>query len=236
MNKKIVVWDLPTRLFHWCLVSAVFYSWFSIEILEDIEQHFYSGYVVLQLLLFRLVWGVVGSHYSRFASFYYSPRYTLRYLKSLWSPNAEQYLGHNPLGSLSAALMIIVLLSQAMMGLFSSDDYYFGPLSGLVDNEIVTLLSELHLLNSNMVYGVISLHIVAILYYALRKKDALTKAMITGEKRVTDDIDYADLESSNKLPASKLLALIIFLCCAVFVYYLATAFLDRLPSPLESYY
>ncbi len=236
MNKKIIVWDFPTRLFHWCLVAAVFYSWFSIEILEDIEQHFYAGYVVLQLLLFRIIWGVMGSHYSRFSSFYYSPRHALRYLKSLRSPNPERYLGHNPLGSLSAALMITVLLSQAMMGLFSSDDYYFGPLSGLVDNELVALLSELHLLNSNVVYGVIALHIVAILYYALRKKDGLTKAMITGEKRITDDINYADLEASNKLPASKLLALIIFLSCAVFVYYLATAFLDRLPSPVESYY
>lgn len=234
MKKMIPVWDLPTRLFHWCLCVAVFYSWFSIEILEDMQQHFYAGYAVCHLLLFRLLWGLVGSHYARFKSFPCSPTNLFNHVKDLRYSREKTYLGHNPLGSLSAILMIVVLFIQASLGLFSSDDYFFGPLSGLINSETVSMLSEWHTLNSNAVFALIGLHIAAIFYYKLRKKQSLTQAMISGEKVVLDSAEYVDLKRIK--PINKLLALIIYLFCVAATYWLATAFLDRLPTLSESYY
>lgn len=235
MKKIIPVWDLPTRLFHWSLSISVFYSWFSIEVLEDMQQHFYAGYVVCHLLLFRIVWGVLGPHYARFRSLPCSPRTVMSYLKNVGSSdNAKRYLGHNPLGSVSAILMIIALFAQVSLGLFSNDDYFFGPLSGVLDSATSSLFSEWHTLNSNLVFVLIGLHIAAIIYYKLRKKEGLTKAMITGDKVLSDSIEYLDIKPTK--PANKLLALIVYLMCIAAVYWLATAFADRLPTAAESYY
>jgi cytochrome b len=235
MKKMTLIWDLPTRLFHWCLVLAVFYSWLSIEVLENMQHHFYSGYVVLTLLLFRLVWGFVGSHYSRFKSFIFSPSVLLSYSKVLFSKSgskpAKRYLGHNPLGGISVIIMISTLLAQAILGLFSSDDYFFGPLSGLVSAEVIAQISELHLLNSNTVFVVIGLHVLAIIYYKIIKREPLTSAMLSGNK---------ELPESDTMPesnvASRLLALAVIILCATLVYYLATAFLHLVPVSTESYY
>lgn len=243
MKKFILIWDLPTRLFHWCLVVAVFYSWLSIEVLENMQHHFYSGYVVLTLLLFRLVWGFVGSQHSRFKSFIYSPSVLLSYSKTLGfksgskvgsksrSKSAKRYLGHNPLGGVSVIIMIGALLAQSILGLFSSDDYFFGPLSGLISAETIALTSELHLLNSNAVFAVIGLHVLAIIYYKIIKSEPLTSAMLSGNK---------EIHEGNTLPesriASRLLALAVIILCAILVYYLATAFLHLVPISTESYY
>ncbi len=234
MKKRIQIWDLPTRLFHWSLVAAVFYSWFSVEILEDMQQHFYSGYAVLTLLLFRIAWGFFGSHYSRFSTMLFSPKDILDYLNNFRVSDSKPYCGHNPLGSLSAILMILVLFAQTLLGLFSSDDYFFGPLTGLVNNDMIASASELHSLNKDLIYVLIGLHLAAIVYYQLRKKQNLTKAMITGSKPSPDSVEYADV-SDVKL-ANKLLPLVIALLCIAVVYWLATAFLDRLPTPTETFY
>ncbi|MFT6407519.1 MAG: cytochrome b [Arenicella sp.] len=232
MTKRVAVWDLPTRLFHWCLVLSVFYSWLSVDVLENMQHHFYSGYVVLTLLLFRLIWGVVGSYHSRFTSFLFSASETINYAKSLGGTGSgKRYLGHNPLGSISAVLMILVLLAQAALGLFSSDDYFFGPLSGLVSADSIARLSELHLLNSNAIFALIGLHVVAIIYYKVRKRESLTSAMLSGNKALRDS--QAPLETK---PVRYLLALIILLLCAALVYFLVTAYLDVLPSSTGSYY
>ncbi|MFT6098493.1 MAG: cytochrome b [Arenicella sp.] len=247
MKKFILIWDLPTRLFHWCLVVAVLYSWLSIEVLENMQHHFYSGYVVLTLLLFRLVWGFVGSQHSRFKSFLYSPSVLLSYSKTLGfksgskvgskvgskprSKSAKRYLGHNPLGGISVVLMVGVLLAQSILGLFSSDDYFFGPLSGLISAETIALTSELHLLNSNAVFAVIGLHVLAIIYYKIIKSEPLTSAMLSGNK----EIHEGDTLPESRI-ASRLLALAVIILCAILVYYLATAFLHLVPISTESYY
>ena len=231
MTKSVAVWDLPTRLFHWCLVMAVFYSWLSVEVLGDMQHHFYSGSSVLTLLLFRLVWGFMGSYHSRFTSFLFSSSETISYAKSLASASGRRYLGHNPLGSLAAVLMLFVLLTQAVLGLFSSDDYFFGPLSGLISAEYMARISELHLLNSNAVFAVIGLHIGAIGYYKIRKRQPLTSSMLSGNKALIDG--EAGVE---KRQVSNLLALVILILCAVVVYALIITFSDTVPSSTESYY
>ena len=234
MKTRIQVWDLPTRLFHWCLSIAVFYSWLSIEILENMQHHFYAGYSILTLLLFRLVWGFIGSRYSLFKSCIHPFSELFSYAKNLLKPSGKHYLGHNPIGGLSAILMIILLLGQALLGLFSSDDYFFGPLSGIVSSEIITTASEYHSLNSNAIYALIGIHICAIIYYKFRKKEALTSAMITGSKSVLNNHEAVSAKSNKS--ANSILALIVFLICVAGIYWLTTAFIDSLPTPSESYY
>lgn len=236
MKKYSYVWDVPLRLFHWGLASAVFYSWFSIEVLDDMQQHFYAGYAVLTLLLFRLIWGFIGSPYARFCSFIFSPSEVIEYAKDLFSKSNPsknpKYLGHNPLGGLSAMLMIVALLAQASLGLLSSDDYFFGPLSGLVESTTIGLASQFHSLNSNLVFTLIGMHVLAIIFCKIVKKQALTAAMFTGKKpSVLIDVSGED----NRL-FKQLLAVISLVVCSLIVYWLATAFLDRLPTPTESYY
>lgn len=230
MKRSVTVWDLPTRLFHWGLLAAVFYSWLSVEILEDMQQHFYAGYTVLTLLLFRVVWGFVGSRHSRFRSFLFPMSEIIAYAKSITAVSDKRYLGHNPLGSLSALAIILVLITQVGLGLFSTDDYFFGPLAGLVDSDTMAWLTSLHLDNVNIIYALLGLHVIAIAYYKLRKKEPLTKAMITGIK----ETDAGGAEHIK--PASNWRAVIVLALCAALVYWLVNAYTDLLPTSNYDYY
>ncbi|TQV79414.1 cytochrome B [Exilibacterium tricleocarpae] len=235
MKQQILIWDIPTRVCHWLLAVGVVYAWFSVEILEDMEQHFWAGYTVLTLLLFRLTWGFVGSDYARFSRFFFRVGEIVDYAKTLPKKRSQpsmpkrHYLGHNPLGSLAALGMLTVLSLQAVTGLFSNDDYFFGPLSGLVGKGLSATITEIHHLNFNVVEVLVGLHILAIIFYRLYKKEKLVAAMITGKKSATslDDKGIAD----SKL----LLALFIMVLCIAVVYGLANAFTDSLPS-VDYYY
>jgi len=188
-DTRIKIWDLPLRLTHWGLVISIAYGWFAIEILENMQQHFYAGYCTLSLILFRLLWGIAGTKYSRFSSFTFGPSKILSYGKSMFSDSSKKrYLGHNPLGSLSAAAMMLAIFFQAASGMFSSDDYFHGPLSGLLESSEVSRLSELHLLNTNILLSLIVLHIAAILFYQIYKKEKLIWPMLNGGKDVVKEI------------------------------------------------
>ena len=229
MIKKVLVWDLPTRACHWLLVLSIVYSWYCIEIAQDMEQHFWSGYTALTLILFRFIWGFVGSRYARFGSFLFPLKEIASYAKRIKSRNTNKhYLGHNPIGGLSALAMMLAILLQASTGLFNSDDYYFGPLSGLIDKNLAAFFSNIHQLNFDLLKLLIATHIIAILYYKFYKKEHLSNAMITGKKTVLAT------EKENNFVAirgSKLaLALLVLVLCAGIVYGLANAFSDTLPS------
>ena len=255
-DQRVLVWDIPTRLFHWLLVIGVVYAWFAVEILEDMEQHFYAGYSVLCLLLFRLVWGLVGSRYALFNNFLYAPSKIIAYVKMLFvkdSPEAKReevskkmqptpYLGHNPLGGLAIFAMLGVLIFQTGSGLFSSDDYYYGPLAGLIDKSLVARLTNLHHLNFDIITVVVAIHVVAILFYQLYKKERLIGAMFHGKKFHGKNLSTES--TANKKPAnaeaaitgSKLvLAVLVLVFCIAVVYLLANSFTDTLPSA-EDYY
>ena len=177
MSKKVLVWDLPTRICHWLLAVSIVYSWYCVEIAEDMEQHFWSGYTILSLILFRFIWGFVGSRYARFSSFLFPKEEIVSYARSIKSRTTNKhYLGHNPIGSLSALAMMLAILLQASTGLFNSDDYYFGPLSGLIDKKLAACLSSIHQLNFDLLKLLIATHIIAILYYKFYKKENLSKA------------------------------------------------------------
>lgn len=182
-GRELRVWDLPTRLFHWSLVVAVAVAILSAE-LGVLAVHMLAGETVLILVLFRLVWGVVGSQTARFADFVKGPAAIRDHLKrSRADGEAALTLGHNPLGALMVVALLLVLLVQAGSGLFTSDDILVdGPLVQLASGATVALLSSLHRLLANGIFVLIGLHVAAVFFYLLVKKDNLIRPMVTGRK------------------------------------------------------
>ena len=179
------VWDLPTRLFHWSIVVLIAFSWWSSE--EAFEPwHFWSGYAILFLLLFRILWGLVGSSTARFASFVRGPVAVLRYLQTGHWPLA----GHSPVGALSVIAMLMSMLVQVSTGLIQidSDDFVEGPLSSLVSFETAEAAHDIHEVNFNILVGLIALHLAAILFYRLVLGRRLVGPMVTGRAKLEGGI------------------------------------------------
>lgn len=180
---RVNVWDLPIRLFHWTLAATVTVMWFTGEF-GKLNIHMILGIWVLALLLFRLGWGVIGSPTARFSHFVRGPGAIRAYVAAARSGTARS-IGHNPLGALSVLALLAVLIAQSATGLFTSDDIFSeGPLAHLATSETVSLLSTLHRLGGKVLLGLVGLHLAAVVFYALVKKDDLVRAMITGTKAV----------------------------------------------------
>lgn len=181
----IMVWDFPTRLFHWLLVILVIISFVTGNIGGNTMQyHEWIGFTILSLLLFRLVWGFVGSQESRFMTFVRSSSTVIRYATTLLRNDSAHYLGHNPLGGLSIIAMLFSLLIQAGTGLFANDDIVTeGPLFDWVSKATSDWLTRIHKLNQQVIIALISIHVLAVLFYFLYKRENLVKPMITGVKQ-----------------------------------------------------
>jgi len=179
MHKRIRVWDLPTRVFHWLLATAVIGAIVTGQAGGNLMAwHGRIGILIVGLLVFRLAWGLVGSTYSRFAQFLPTPARIRAYLHG--EHRAE---GHNPLGALSVFALLGLLAAQTMTGLVANDDIaFFGPLYELVDRTWSNRLTGLHHVLSKGLMFLAALHIAAILFYALRLKQNLVRPMITGWK------------------------------------------------------
>lgn len=169
------VWDLPVRLVHWLLAGLIAFSWWSVKN-HHTDWHIWSGCAVLTLLIFRLLWGFVGSSTARFASFVRGPRAVGADLRGRWSG-----IGHSPLGALSVLAIFLAVAVQVALGLVAEDEdgLYTGPLYRLVSTDTSDNARDLHELWFNVVLALIILHVAAIIYYRLRGRK-LTKAMITG--------------------------------------------------------
>ncbi|WP_422839336.1 cytochrome b/b6 domain-containing protein [Aquabacterium sp.] len=180
-RKRIRLWDLPLRLFHWGLLASVGTAiatglagggWMSL--------HAQAGLAVMGLVVFRLVWGGLGSTYARFATFVPGPATVWAYVKGQW-----QGVGHNPLGALSVLALLGVVAAQALTGAFGNDEISFtGPLASLVSEERSIALTNLHHQLVKVLYGLIALHVAAIVFYTRFKKDNLVRPMVTGWKDV----------------------------------------------------
>ena len=179
--KRIPIWDLPTRIFHWTLLVLVVAAVISAQIGGNaMAWHGRFGAGILGLLAFRLTWGVIGSTYARFTTFVRGPGAIIAYLKGQW-----QGLGHNPLGALSVLAMLLVLLTQGLTGLFADDDIAFkGPYAILVSTDTSVWITGWHKTNVWILGGLIATHLGAIAYYARVKKENLLKPMVLGYKDV----------------------------------------------------
>ncbi|MBP2232650.1 cytochrome b [Azospirillum agricola] len=184
LTRDVRVWDLPTRLFHWSLVLLVTVAVVSAK-MDMLSIHMLAGETILALVLFRLVWGVIGSQTARFADFVKGPRAILAYLAGSRGGAAPATLGHNPLGALMVVALLLALAVQAGSGLFTSDDILVdGPLVPLASSGAVATLGTLHRLLADGILILVGLHVLAVLGYLLVKKDNLIRPMITGRKRV----------------------------------------------------
>lgn len=188
---SVRVWDLPTRLFHWLLALLVAASLATGKLdsllgADTLEWHRRFGLAILALLLFRLAWGFAGGTHARFASFLRGPRAVVAYAKSLGHRGAAEPAGHNPLGGWSVAAMLAALATQAATGLFLvQEDYFFeGPLAKLVSRAASDRLNALHEANFWVIVALVALHLAAIAFYAVVKRQALVGAMLTGDKRL----------------------------------------------------
>tara|TARA_R110000868_G_C10972732_1_gene770820 strand:- start:11258 stop:11848 length:591 start_codon:yes stop_codon:yes gene_type:complete len=182
------IWDPLTRLWHWVLAVVVSLGWFFGEFMSftRIEWHFYCGYTVLGLLAVRFIWGFIGPTPIRFSSLFFRPSALLHYARTLPKRSPSGTPGHNPLGSLSVLALLLLLAAQALSGLFIESDIFFetGPLAYLVTEATMSSLAWWHGLLAKCILVVAVLHVAAIFYYWLWKKENLIKPMITGWKWV----------------------------------------------------
>lgn len=182
---KVLVWDLPTRLFHWLLVGCTIVSVGTAKLAGlAMQYHEWCGVAILVLVLFRALWGVVGGRHARFISFVAGPRKVIAYARTLSGGGVERYLGHNPLGGWSILAMLAALGVQVGTGLFANDDIFTeGPLAHWVSKAASDYLTHIHHTNKFILIVLVSLHLAAVAFYHAVKKENLVTPMVTGYKR-----------------------------------------------------
>ncbi|UNM96090.1 cytochrome b/b6 domain-containing protein [Ignatzschineria rhizosphaerae] len=190
----IKVWDFPTRAFHWILVIAmaicVYTSYnlserfnipFSTSDMSALQLHQYAGTLILSLLIFRIIWGIVGATTARFTNFIKGPSQIIDYLKA--SKTSTE--GHNPLGALMVIALILILLVQVITGLFLEDNSWAwgnAPLADKISGTTRGIMASLHTNGRAVLLWLIGIHIAAVFIYIMVKRQNLIKAMITGKR------------------------------------------------------
>jgi cytochrome b len=218
MKRRIRVWDLPTRLFHWLLVLSIAGS-FATGLTGGgwIIWHERLGYLALALILFRIGWGFIGARTSRFSDFIRGPGAIIRYLKTGINPTH----GHSPLGALAVIALLLAVLVQAMTGLIIDDEIANkGPLADKVPNAWVSLASTIHRMNKWVLGGLIALHLCAIAFYTFVKKDSLVGPMVSGTREVDEPLANQTEDTNSRPVAASIVAIV----CVAFVYWLTQVF------------
>lgn len=185
--REVTLWDPWLRLFHWALAFFVIAAWCLGQFGPSrMVLHFWCGYVVAGLLLFRLIWGFVGPAPARFAQFLRGPGAIGGYLRGLFLRQPSHWPGHNPLGALSVIAMLAVLAAQVTSGLISDPDDYVnvGPLASWVDSTTRSRAVGWHGIGANLVLILVLLHVAVILFYRVWKREDLVRPMLTGRKQV----------------------------------------------------
>jgi cytochrome b len=208
MAYRVRVWDLPTRLFHWLLAACVI-GLVATAKAGAMLWHERLGSAVLALLLFRIVWGLVGGHWSRFSTFVYRPSSVVAYLRGRAHP--DHLIGHTPLGAASVFAMLLVLAVQVGTGLVSDDEIAFtGPLTRFISTDAGLAATSYHRsIGQWLVIGLVLLHVAAITWYAWRKRQNLVVPMLAGDKEVAEQA-----RSARDDFATRVLAAVIVAACA----------------------
>ncbi|MBE9561283.1 MAG: cytochrome b/b6 domain-containing protein [Proteobacteria bacterium] len=178
---SIRIWDLPTRVFHWLLVLSFILAWLSQGDDRCLDIHVFAGYLFSGLLTFRLIWGFVGSKYARFLSFPYLK--TWDYLKTLFTPQRQHFMGHNPAGSWAVLIILGLGLAVSITGLLTlGGEEQHGPLAGMIGFELGDGFHWWHDIIAWFMLGVIAVHILGVLGESWLHQENLIKAMFTGLK------------------------------------------------------
>lgn len=175
MTKRILVWDVPTRIFHWLLVVSFTGAFFTSESERYRDIHVVLGYTLLGLIAFRLVWGFFGTRYAKFRSFLFKPGEIVAYFFSMFKGKPAHYVGHNPLGSVAIWLLLGLGIISGVTGMM-----VFQDIGGDV-------LEELHEVFSNAMLAIVVIHIAGVLMSSLLHRENLVRAMITGFKSAEAD-------------------------------------------------
>ena len=221
----IRVWDLPVRLFHWTLVVLLAISYFTARAGgEWMKFHFWSGYAIFALVLFRIAWGFVGSTTARFADFVKGPSAGIAHLRDLLGGRPRE-AGHNPVGGAMVVALLLAVLLQVVAGLFSADTdmgTVNGPLALIVADKWVERATDFHKFWINVLIWMAALHVLAAIVYLVWKRQNLIGAMVTGRKPLDDVV--APGKSAPKLAfASGRLAVSLLLAAAAIVYFIVRA-------------
>ena len=216
---RVRVWDLPTRVFHWLLALSVIASLVSAKIGGNaMDWHLRFGPLVLALLAFRLSWGLVGGHWSRFGKLLYAPRTVWRYVRGHSRPDEQHEVGHSPLGSLSVWALLGFVALQVATGLVADDEIAtVGPLNHLVSGALAERATHWHKNPGEwIVITLVALHLLAVLFYATVRRKNLVRPMIDGDKWLP-----AHTPPSVVNLATRLLALVLAALCGAGALWLA---------------
>jgi cytochrome b len=213
---RVTAWDLPTRLFHWLLALLILSAYLTRKNTDDLAWHKWTGYAILVLVVFRILWGFAGSSTSRFSSFLYGPVVSLRYALDFLLRRPRRFLGHNPAGSIAVFVMLGLVAAQGVLGLYSYDDHDSidgGPLSGRIGEGLMATLTAWHIWLFYILLYVIIAHIAANVLYVLWKGVNLVGPMITGRKRAAD---FEDEPSAQIAPLWRALLCLVLAVVIVF--------------------
>lgn len=181
IQNKISVWDPLIRLFHWTLVASFVVCYFTQE--ENYELHLDSGYVVLGAICIRIIWGFIGTKYARFSDFVYFPGTVIRYASQLFRRKADKYIGHNPAGGAMIIILLLTLLVLTISGVcLDAAENRAGPLADGNLFMYLDIVQDTHIISTNVMLGLIFLHIIGVFSSSYLHKENLVKAMVTGNK------------------------------------------------------
>jgi len=225
-GEKIRVWDAPVRLFHWALVLLMVVSYFTGRWGGDwMKFHFWSGYAILTLLIFRIAWGFVGSTTARFSNFVKGPAAAFGHLRELLGRHGPYDAGHNPMGGAMVVVLILAVLAQAATGLFSADTdtgLVTGPLASRLADATIDKVTAFHHFWVNVLLALAALHVLAVLTYLVWKRHNLVRAMISGHKPVEDVVPPGQ-PAPQLAFASGRLAISLLIAAAAIVYFIVRA-------------
>ena len=174
-KQNILIWDVPTRVFHWLLVLCFAGAWLTSESERLQMIHYAFGYSACALVLFRLVWGLIGTKYARFSQFIKAPSEIIGHLKGLLSGHEHSSPGHNPVGGLVMLGLMLAILVIGLTGYFSIKEF------------LGNLMSEAHEAIASLTLGLVIIHVVAAIVMSLLQKENLVKAMVDGRKKGLPD-------------------------------------------------
>lgn len=182
--KSVLVWDWSIRVSHWLMVVLFTGLIITGRYERDyFDYHFYLGYSLSALVVFRLLYGFYGSRYARFSQFLKGPKAVLNYFRGMFNGKSKGHLGHNPVGALMVVALLLGMTLQWGSGLFTSDDLFWtGPLNSYLSDDWLSRMAWLHHVLPNVLLVLVGLHVAAVLYHELCLKERLVLAMIHGKK------------------------------------------------------